>query len=92
MGNSFSFVIFFKISLFLFRHLYYFLFTYLLIIMCMSILPICMSVYHVSVQPPDSLELELHLIVNYMRVLEIEPRSSGRAESTINLWAISPAP
>lgn len=44
--------------------------------MYMSVLPTYTSVYHVNAWPPESLELELHLVARYMQVLEIEPGSS----------------
>lgn len=42
------------------------------------------------VRVPGALELELQTVGSSLWVLETESRSSGRAASALNPWAISP--
>jgi hypothetical protein len=55
------------------------------------------SVHHVHIWWPwkqkgtsDPLELELKIVISHMWVLGIEPGSSGRKASVLNLQAMSP--
>lgn len=51
----------------------------------MGVLSTCMLMYHEEQKRvTDLLELELQTVVSAMWVLEIEPRSSGRATSARN--------
>jgi hypothetical protein len=54
--------------------------------LCIGVLLAHMSVIRVS-DP-----LELYTGMSYLWMLGVEPGSSGRAASAVNLWAISPAP
>lgn len=66
--------------------------------MCMRVLPVCISVYHVCAQSPWRPEecqtpwdwSYMQMLVRCLWVLEITPASSSRAASVLSQRAISP--
>ena len=73
--------------------------SFLDLFICMSVLPICLYVYHTMCPgihrgqniTSDPLELYLKMVVSYnVGMLGIEPGSSARAASDFGCQAISP--